>query len=131
MPDIFDSTHSKLLSVSLILILLLSACGPAGQTSICHATGDPANPYEEVTVDMDGLSEHESHEGDFWPVPASGCPTTTVLIVDGKITICHATSSETNPYEQITVDAHGLNGHDDHENDIIPAPAEGCPTSMQ
>ena len=78
MPDLFDSTHSKLLSVSLILILLLSACGPAGQTSICHAT-----------------------------------------------------SSETNPYEQITVDAHGLNGHDDHENDIIPAPAEGCPTSMQ
>lgn len=42
-----------------------------------------------------------------------------------KITICHATGSETNPYVPITVDLHALNGHagahHQHEEDIIPA----------
>lgn len=45
-----------------------------------------------------------------------------------KITICHATGSETNPYVQITVNVNGLNGHGGHAGDIIPAPAGGCPT---
>jgi hypothetical protein len=46
------------------------------------------------------------------------------------ITICHATGSATNPFVQITIDENGLNGHGDHQDDrdIIPAPAEGCPT---
>lgn len=45
-----------------------------------------------------------------------------------KVSICHATASETNPYTQNSVDASSinneknryLNGHGDHENDIIP-----------
>jgi hypothetical protein len=45
----------------------------------------------------------------------------------GKITICHRTGSETNPYVTITVDRNGLNGHGGHEGDIIPAPEGGCP----
>jgi len=44
---------------------------------------------------------------------------------DEKVTICHATGSMTNPYVMITVSANGLNGHGDHEGDIIPAPADG------
>ena len=49
-----------------------------------------------------------------------------------KVTICHATSSEKNPYVQITVnaksvDGQGRNDHTSHEGDIIPAPAQGCP----
>ncbi|TAK14689.1 MAG: fasciclin domain-containing protein [Anaerolineae bacterium] len=46
-----------------------------------------------------------------------------------KITICHATGSEKNPYVMITISVNGLNGHEDHQNgeDIIPAPAGGCP----
>jgi hypothetical protein len=43
------------------------------------------------------------------------------------ISICHATASQKNPYNLITVDVHGLAGHSKHEGDIIPAPAEGCP----
>jgi LPXTG-motif cell wall-anchored protein len=45
-----------------------------------------------------------------------------------KVTICHATSSDTNPYTVNTVDESSideqhnryLNGHGDHERDIIP-----------
>jgi len=45
-----------------------------------------------------------------------------------KITICHATGSEKNPYVEITISTQGeLNGHLPHHDDIIPAPAEGCP----
>ena len=63
-------------------------------------------------------------------MPASGCPTTLVATNNnGKITICHATSSAKNPYNEITVSISGLNGHDKHEGDIIPAPAGGCPTA--
>jgi hypothetical protein len=58
----------------------------------------------------------------------------------GKITICHATRSEKNPYVEITISVNGLNGHgpaeDPHHHagswkDIIPAPAGGCPTTVQ
>src|SRR4029079_17229796 len=54
----------------------------------------------------------------------------------GKITICHATRSVTNPYVEITISVNGLHGHgpagDSRHHagswkDIIPAPAEGCP----
>lgn len=57
-----------------------------------------------------------------------------------KVTICHATRSETNPYVEITISENGLNGHGPaadprhHEGswpDIIPAPAAGCPTTPQ
>lgn len=48
---------------------------------------------------------------------------------DGKITICHATSSETNPFVRITISRNGLNGHGDHHDggDIVPAPDGPCP----
>ena len=55
-----------------------------------------------------------------------------------KITICHSTMSDSNPYVTITVDSNSLAGHlnedgsphCNHGNtrcDIIPAPATGCP----
>lgn len=46
-----------------------------------------------------------------------------------KITICHATGSETNPYVEITISVSALPAHENHQNqeDIIPAPANGCP----
>ena len=57
----------------------------------------------------------------------------------GKITICHATKSVKNPYVEITISVNGLHGHgpagDSRHHagswkDIIPAPAEGCPTTV-
>lgn len=58
----------------------------------------------------------------------------------GKITICHATRSHTNPYVEITISLNGLHGHGPAEDsrhhegswkDIIPAPAAGCPAIAQ
>jgi len=100
-----------------------------GKITICHATSSETNPYNEITVSVNGLNGHGKHEGDIIPVPGGGCPTSPVVISDGKITICHATSSETNPYNEITVSVNGLNGHDKHAGDIIPAPEGGCPTT--
>ena len=48
-----------------------------------------------------------------------------------KIAICHATASAQNPYVLIEVAVEGLNGHGDHEGDIIPAPADGCPEPVE
>lgn len=98
-----------------------------GKIAICHATGSAINPYTEITVSVNGLNGHGDHEGDIIPAPEIGCPTAPVVINNGKITICHATGSEKNPYNEITVSANGLNGHDKHEGDLIPAPAGGCP----
>jgi hypothetical protein len=100
-----------------------------GKITVCHATGDAANPYEEIAVSSAELNDHVGHPNDIIQAPVSGCPTSLVVITDSKITVCHATSSETNPYNEITVSVNGLNGHDKHEGDIIPAPEGGCPTS--
>src|SRR5205085_802508 len=57
-----------------------------------------------------------------------------------KITICHATKSVKNPYVEITISMNGLHGHgpaDDSRHhagswkDIIPAPKDGCPSTVQ
>lgn len=45
-----------------------------------------------------------------------------------KVTICHATGSASNPFVTITISKNGLNGHGDHERDITPVPAGGCPS---
>ena len=125
----FSGKFLPLAVISLVIILAACSGGGAGKVTICHATGSESNPYEEITVDANGLNGHDQHEGDIIPMPANGCPTTQAEIQDGKITICHATSSKKNPYNEITIDTNGLNGHGDHEGDIIPAPAGGCPGS--
>lgn len=44
-----------------------------------------------------------------------------------SIAICHATGSPSNPYALIVVAAAAVNGHQNHDGDIIPAPVDGCP----
>ncbi|WP_221090301.1 hypothetical protein [Deinococcus aquaedulcis] len=66
------------------------------------------------------------------PNPAPPAPTPPAPPEGGsdndKVTICHATGSETNPYNLITVSRNALSAHEGH-GDIIPAPPEGCPTT--
>lgn len=126
--------------------------GNDGKITICHATGSPSNPYTKTSVAFSGLSGHTKHENDFILEPETAeCPSTTTPTPPGTasptvtgtatitpqvtptggqsdtIVICHATGSKTNPYVMITVSVNGLNGHGKHKNDIIPAPAAGCP----
>ena len=69
----------------------------------------------------------------FWLVVVIIAVTAILMTTDAKaesdkVKICHATSSEKNPYTQNEVDASSinneknkyLNGHGDHERDIIP-----------
>ncbi len=100
-----------------------------GKVSICHATSSEKNPYREFNVSVNGLNGHVKHEGDIFPTIEGDCPDTVLDIVDNKITICHATGSEKNPYVSITVSVNGLNGHGKHERDIIPAAEGSCPTT--
>jgi hypothetical protein len=44
----------------------------------------------------------------------------------GKITICHRTSSETNPVVVIRISANAKNPHVDHHEDFVPADEDGC-----
>jgi hypothetical protein len=110
---------------------LLAGCANVTfPTTVCHATNDPANPYTGITINnANELLVHSGHTNDIIPMPAGGCPTTPVEVNNGKITICHATNSDKNPYNEITISINGLDGHAKHEGDIIPMPAGGCPTT--
>lgn len=131
--------HRGVLILTLITLLVTACSGGATPPSqdipeaivICHATGDAANPYEELTLTLDELSEHSKHPDDIIPAPAEGCPSEPVINGnDGTITICHATGSSSNPYTEITVAFSGLSGHAKHENDfILEDETEECPST--
>ena len=118
--------------------------GPAGKTTICHATGSATNPYVTITVSDNALKAHRAHQDgrDIVPAPAGGCPKTAPQDAAspagapgkdkakaGKVTLCHATGSATNPYVKITISEHAVDAHKAHQDgrDIIPAPAGDCP----
>jgi hypothetical protein len=128
----------KMLSVISMMVfgtLTIVACGSSeiagqinnGKITICQATGGATDPYSEITLNLNELNGHSEHKDDLIPAPAGGCPKVTIPSSnDGKITICHATDSASNPFNEITIDFNGLHGHSDHKGDIIPAPENGC-----
>ncbi len=126
------------ISVLTLAALTIAACSGSssvisnqvnnGQITICHATDNATNPYDRMTVDFNVLTAHIDHKNDLIPASAGGCPKTVKTgSNDGKITICHATDSTTNPYNEITIDFNALRGHSNHEGDVISAPEGGCP----
>ena len=46
-----------------------------------------------------------------------------------QVTICHATGNPDSPYVTITLDNSGVLEHINHDEDLVPAPAEGCPAT--
>jgi hypothetical protein len=136
----FKQRLLKMFSAIFVLILAtlpIVACGSTGlanqvnygQITICHATSDAANPYNEITIDFNELTAHVDHKDDVIPAPVDGCPKVVQTDGnDGEITICHATSSLTNPYDEITIDFNELRGHSNHNGDIVPSPQGGCPS---
>jgi hypothetical protein len=143
----YEKKNIKLLSIISMLILaslMMAACASTGvtgqvinngldngtnngQITICHATGDTASPYTEMTIDFNELTNHAAHPDDLVPAPADGCPSEVQSGGNlGQITICHASDDAAVLYEEITLAFSGLNMHSDHKNDIIPAPEGGC-----
>jgi hypothetical protein len=117
-----------------------SSHAKAGKVTLCHATGSETNPYVEITISANALPAHQRHQDgrDIYPVPAGGCPGGESPSGGGggggqdkehaKVTICHATGSETNPYVLITVDEHALKAHMSHQNgEDIVNPTGPCP----
>lgn len=45
------------------------------------------------------------------------------------VSICHATGDPQSPYQPLTLDNAGVLEHIDHEDDLVPAPADGCPAT--
>lgn len=129
MNNFYKTTFKLATAAQILVVTLLAACTLSAPLTVCHATGDSANPYEKITVTSAELNEHRGHPEDINPAPVGGCPTSQLVISGGKIAICHATTSEKNPYNEITVSVNGLNGHGRHEGDIVPAPVGGCPAS--
>jgi hypothetical protein len=52
------------------------ACGVcrSGQITICHATGNASDPYDEITINVTELNAHCGDAGDLIPAPEGGCP---------------------------------------------------------
>ncbi len=94
--------------------------------TVCHATGDAALPYAEITVSNAELDTHRTHPNDINPAPASGCPLSLVVVHDGMIMFCHATGNKANPFVEINVSANGLNGYGNHAGDFIPVLKDSC-----
>ena len=42
-----------------------------------------------------------------------------IALAEGKVTICHATSSAENPYVEITISANALESHLDNHGDSV------------
>jgi hypothetical protein len=114
----------------------------AGKVTLCHATGSATNPYVTITISANAVPAHDRHQDgrDIIPAPAGGCPGGSSQTGDGgqgnenehgKVTLCHATGSETNPYVIITISKNALDAHLRHQDgeDIYPAPDGGCPAT--
>ncbi|MGZ5369449.1 MAG: LPXTG cell wall anchor domain-containing protein, partial [Aeromicrobium sp.] len=111
--------------------------GDSESVTLCHATGSETNPFELITISAAGAynGHYLDHADDDIPEftykgvtygPQDGsvdCDSEPPP--DGKVTLCHATGSDSNPFELITVSVEGaFNGHlgQGHQNgeDIIP-----------
>lgn len=111
-----------------------SQAGPAAQAADAAQEGPAATagPAAPATTSRGPVAEPAGPGAGTGAAPgdgaAAGRPADPGSESDaGKVTLCHSTGSETNPFVEITISENGLNGHDGHDGDLVPAPAGGCP----
>jgi hypothetical protein len=92
---------------------------PRGKAhGLVRRAGAPASPAAPAAPPETRPSHRRTAREDARPVAERG-----------KVTLCHATGSRTNPYVLITVSVNATsgNGHGRHDNDLIPVSSGSCP----
>jgi hypothetical protein len=117
-----NNTTSRLLAAASILgLAVLAACAPGYPANFCHATGDPANPYELITITGTDAAVHLQHPGAGpAPVEVAQPPWWRSTMARSRSA---ATSSETNPYRR----DHGASTGRRHTRRRSSVPDGGCP----
>ncbi len=100
----------------------------AGQTTSTLVGQPPIEP--EFRITGEGQVMQISTVGDSSSANPPASASNVQADQNSMITLCHATGSTTNPYVEITISIEGARqGHAIHAEDILPAPADGCPIS--
>src|SRR5688500_7350105 len=68
------TSRRRLLPVTIAILLAAPATASGQATTICHATGDPNTPYQQLDVAPEASFEHLQHGDDIVPAPPEGCP---------------------------------------------------------
>lgn len=124
------------------------------KVEICHRTSSETNPFVLIEISENALKAHLDNHDDVFPENGA-CPTTAgdstssnvgggdddddEKQFNGKVSICHVTGSDTNPFNFITVSANALKAHLGHgdtlaedgvcEGEVIEPPlaVDTCP----
>ena len=134
-----------------------TAAAPSKLT-ICHKTGSASNQFRRITVSSRAMANpksksgkllraHLRHTGDAVVAGAAACPSASVTPAPtsapaAKITICHKTGSDANPYRRITISSRAvanpssasgkvLRGHMRHTGDLLMPGVTPCPSGTQ
>jgi hypothetical protein len=118
-----------------------------GKVGICHRTSSSKNPYVYIVVSVNAVPAHLGHGDVINLASQADCDllasrTVTPTAVDstatpfatgtgtsngnGKVGICHRTSSSKNPYVYIVVSVNAVPAHQKH-GDLIGVNATDCP----
>ena len=118
----------RLLPVAPVVLLPIQAPTPAPRP--VTPTPAPVRPPAPTPVRPSPVQPTPVQPAPVTPAPAPGQPDPVQPAPpeggNDKVSICHRTGSDSNPYNLITVSTNALDAHRAH-GDLVPAPAEGCP----
>jgi hypothetical protein len=131
-----------------------TAAAPSKLT-ICHKTGSASNQWRRITVSSRAMANPQSksgkllrahlrHTGDAVVAGTAACPSVSetpapTSATPTRITICHKTGSDSNPYRRITISSRAvtnsssasgklLRGHMRHTGDMLLPGVTPCPS---
>jgi hypothetical protein len=134
------------------------AAAAPSKLTICHETGSASNPWRRITVSSRAMANpksqsgktlraHLKHTGDAVVVGTAACPSASATPAPTstpatRITICHKTGSDANPYRRITISSRAvanpssasgklLRGHMRHTGDLLLPGVTPCPSGTQ
>jgi hypothetical protein len=105
-----------------------AATAPHGKALAKGHAKTHANAKVHSHAKVHGNAKSQVHGNSTAP-KTQGPPATNTHAKAGKMTICHATGSATNPYVTITISNNAIPAHRRHQDgrDIIPATGGTCP----